>query len=156
MIFPIILWLGGIVCLVLQIFLQVVHIHNPDFGPYQWAAVNMHVGPGIALTPFWASTTALNAYCTGKFAERLSVYKLTLVTGLLIWRIRRVSNKGDVPFVKKLQFLIRVLMESGILYLSVGLAHLFAWFGTSSFAVSLLGTMVSLLLGLLFEVSKVD
>lgn len=64
--FPIFLWLGGIVCTILQLFLLVAHIHNPSLGPYQWAAVNMTVGPGIVLVPFWASTIALNAYCTGK------------------------------------------------------------------------------------------
>lgn len=65
MLFPAFLWLASIVCAVLQLVLQIVHTHNPDFGPYHWAAVNMDVGPGIALTPFWASTIALNAYCTG-------------------------------------------------------------------------------------------
>jgi len=135
MIFPIILWLGGVVCAILQIFLQTVHMNNPNFGPYQWAAVNMNVGPGIALTPLWASTTALNAYCTG----------------LLIWRIWKVTRKGDSTFTKRLQFLIRILMESGILYLSVGLGHLFAWFGRNSFAISLLGTMNSATIPIAFN-----
>lgn len=60
------MFLGGIVCTILQLFLQIVNIHNPNFGPYQWAAVNMTVGPGIVLTPFWASTATLNAYCTSE------------------------------------------------------------------------------------------
>lgn len=67
--FPIFLWIGGVVCTILQLFLQLVHVHNRDFGPYQWAEVNMNVGPGIVLTPFWASTIVLNAYCTGKSAQ---------------------------------------------------------------------------------------
>jgi hypothetical protein len=64
--FPMFLWVGALVCAILQAFLQAVHINNPDFGPYQWAAVNMDVGPGIVLTPFWGSTTVLNAYCTSE------------------------------------------------------------------------------------------
>lgn len=69
--FPIFLWLGGLVCTILQLFLQVAHTHNPNLSPYRWAAVNMTVGPGIALTPFWASTTALNAYCTGESVQHV-------------------------------------------------------------------------------------
>lgn len=53
---------------------------------------------------------------------------------------------GDVgSSTKQLQFLVRILMESGILYLLVGLAHFFVWFGRNGFAVALLGTIVSLL-----------
>ncbi len=63
--FPIFLWVGGLICTVLEIFLQIVHIDDPDFGPYEWASVNMNVGPGIVLIPFWLSTIVLNAYCTG-------------------------------------------------------------------------------------------
>jgi hypothetical protein len=67
--FPIFLWVGGIACTILQLFLQIVHIHNPNFGPYQWANVNMTLGPGIALIPFWGSTIVINAYCTGMSRE---------------------------------------------------------------------------------------
>jgi hypothetical protein len=66
--FPIILWVGAFVCAILQVFLQVVQLNNPDFGPYQWAAVNMNVGPGIVLTPFWSASAVLNAYCTSELA----------------------------------------------------------------------------------------
>ncbi|KAF9440496.1 hypothetical protein P691DRAFT_767684 [Macrolepiota fuliginosa MF-IS2] len=68
--FPAFLWVSGIVCTVLQTYLQVKHIHDPNFGPYQWASVNMSVGPGIALIPFWGSTVVLNAYCTGAPNDR--------------------------------------------------------------------------------------
>jgi hypothetical protein len=67
--FPIFLWLSGIVCTVLQLFLQVKNIHEPSFGPYEWAKVIMHVGPGIAIIPFLASTILLNVYCTGEFSK---------------------------------------------------------------------------------------
>jgi hypothetical protein len=64
--FPMILWVGGLVCAILQAYLQVMRLHNPDVGPYQWASVNMSVGSGIVLTPFWGSSIVLNGYCTSK------------------------------------------------------------------------------------------
>ena len=38
--------------MILEIYLQIEHIHHPDFGPYRWAKVNMDVGPGIVFLPF--------------------------------------------------------------------------------------------------------
>lgn len=67
--FPIFLWLSGVVCNAIELFLQVKSLHDPNYGPYKWASVNMKVGPGIAIIPFVASTILLNAYCTGKFVE---------------------------------------------------------------------------------------
>lgn len=61
LVFPTILWLGGLVCTILQIFLQIT---PPLLGPDSWAHVNTTLGPGIVLTPFWGSTAVLNAYCT--------------------------------------------------------------------------------------------
>lgn len=144
--FPIFLWVGGIVCTILQLFLQIVHIHNRDFGPYQWAAVNMDVGPGIVLTPFWASTIVLNAYCTGKSAqtERPGVDAFH-GPGIVIWKIWATSKEGgNNTASKQLQFLVRILMESGILYLSISLAHFFVWFGHVPFAIHMLGAIVGL------------
>ncbi|XP_006453885.1 hypothetical protein AGABI2DRAFT_113642 [Agaricus bisporus var. bisporus H97] len=63
--FPIFLWLGGLVCVPFEIFLFVKGLHDPNYGPYRWAKVNMDVGPGIIATPFVGSTILLNAYCTG-------------------------------------------------------------------------------------------
>ncbi len=64
--FPCFLWVGCVVCTVVQMYLQIAHLHNPDLGPYVWASVNMNIGPGIVLIPFWGSTTILNMYCTSK------------------------------------------------------------------------------------------
>jgi hypothetical protein len=74
--FPMFLWLGGLVCGILQVYLQAMHINDPDFGPYHWATVNMDVGPGIVLTPFWGSTTVLNTYCTSESPTRNRVMRL--------------------------------------------------------------------------------
>ncbi len=67
---PVFLWLAALVCLALQIYLQVAHIHNPNFGPYSWAKVNMSKGPGIVYVPFWVSVNLLNAYVSGKSVPR--------------------------------------------------------------------------------------
>jgi len=134
--FPIFLWVGGIICTILQLYLQIVHIHNPNFGPYHWSTVNMSVGPGIVLTPFWASTIALNAYCTG----------------ILIWRIWGASKTGDNSSAsKRLRFLVRILMESGILYLIISLAHFFVWFGHDNFVIFLLAGMNTSVIGIAFN-----
>jgi hypothetical protein len=66
---PIILWFGSVACLVMEIFLEVKHIHDPDFGPYHWAKLIMNIGPGIVFLPLLASTIVLTAYCTGECIE---------------------------------------------------------------------------------------
>ncbi|KAF9450260.1 hypothetical protein P691DRAFT_774065 [Macrolepiota fuliginosa MF-IS2] len=134
--FPAFLWVAGIACTVVQGFLQVKHISDPNFGPYQWASVNMNVGPGIALIPFWGSTVVLNAYSTG----------------LLIWRIRRASKEGENPTgTKQLQYLIRIFMESGVLYLAISIAHFFVWFGQDNFAIHMIGGMNLIIIGISFN-----
>ncbi|KAF9442832.1 hypothetical protein P691DRAFT_764843 [Macrolepiota fuliginosa MF-IS2] len=134
--FPAFLWVSGIVCTVLQGYLQAKHIHDPNFDPYQWASVNMNVGPGIALIPFWGSTVILNAYSTG----------------LLIWRIRQASKKGEnVTVVKQLRHLLRILMESGVLYLAISIAHFFVWFGQDNFAIHVIGGLNSIVMTIAFN-----
>lgn len=65
--FPIILWLGCLTCMVMQLVLMIVNLHNPNFGPYRWATVDMATGPGIVLIPMLVMSILLNIYCTGKF-----------------------------------------------------------------------------------------
>lgn len=69
-----------------------------------------------------------------------------IVLGILIWRIWKASENLDTNDTgpKPLQFIARILMESGILYLAIGIAHLASWFGHSRFNIVLLGIMVSL------------
>lgn len=61
------MWIAALLCTILQIYLQVAHTNNPDIGPYKWASVNMSMGPGIVLVPFWISTVLLNAYVSGDY-----------------------------------------------------------------------------------------
>lgn len=65
-------------------------------------------------------------------------------SGILIWRIWSASKKGEnSPAAKQLQFIVRILMESGVLYLTISLAHFLAWFGHDDFAIHILGSIVS-------------
>lgn len=52
-------------------YLQIAHIHDVNTSPYSWGPVNMSVGPGIALMPFWGSTAILNAYATCKYCHNI-------------------------------------------------------------------------------------
>jgi hypothetical protein len=65
LIFPLMMWTGGIICTIIQAYWQT--ILSGKFGTDHWEPVNMQLGPGIVLTPFWATTLALNAYTTGLF-----------------------------------------------------------------------------------------
>jgi hypothetical protein len=47
---------------VLQAYVQVAQVSKMNV----WLPVNMSVGPGIILIPFWASTIVLNIYATCK------------------------------------------------------------------------------------------
>jgi hypothetical protein len=61
----------------------------------------------------------------------------------LIWKIWKASKKGINNTVsKQLQLIVRILMESGILYFIISITHFSTWFGHSTFAIHLLGTMV--------------
>lgn len=52
------MWLAGFACTILQAYWQFVQ-SNAD---KKWRWVNMSIGPGMILTPFWATTLALNIY----------------------------------------------------------------------------------------------
>ncbi len=56
------MWIGGLVCTVLQLYWQTVQ--TGVWGKGKWEPVNMTVGLGTVLTPFWATTILLNAYTT--------------------------------------------------------------------------------------------
>jgi hypothetical protein len=60
--FPIFLWIGGFALTGLQAYVQIVQLS----GLKLWLPVNMSIGPGIILIPFWASTIVLNVYATCK------------------------------------------------------------------------------------------
>jgi hypothetical protein len=151
--FPSFLWLGGFACVIMQTFLQIKNLHDPNFGPYQWSKVDMNVGPGIVAVPFLASTIVLNAYCTGEFVEckrekETSDKQRLFVLGLLVWRVwktlqHRDSESSNAP-PGRLQFLIRILMESGVFFLSISIAHFLVYFGHDNFAIHMIGPLVRL------------
>ncbi|KAF9477088.1 hypothetical protein BDN70DRAFT_896812 [Pholiota conissans] len=43
--------------------------------------------------------------------------------------------------VRQLQFAIRILIESGFLYLAVAIAHFVAWFTTSTYAIAFISSI---------------
>jgi hypothetical protein len=59
---------------------MIEEIHDPDFGPYRWATVNMAVGPGIALMPMLALSILLNIYCTSECFTGLATYTVCDLT----------------------------------------------------------------------------
>jgi hypothetical protein len=67
--------------------------------------------------------------------------------GLLVWRIWKTLKSGDAQnssVTNRLQFLNRILMESGVLYLSISIAHFFVYFGHDNFAIHMIAMIVSL------------
>ncbi|KJA18692.1 hypothetical protein HYPSUDRAFT_920383 [Hypholoma sublateritium FD-334 SS-4] len=109
-IFPSLFWIGGVVCTVIQLYWQAV---KGTDNTTAWTPVNMSVGPGTVLTPFWASTIIINLYTTGKI-----VY--------YIWRATKEQRQVHAP-VNDLHFVIRVLLDSGMLYLFITIPHFIVW-----------------------------
>ncbi|KAF5364020.1 hypothetical protein D9756_001062 [Leucocoprinus leucothites] len=135
-IFPLFFWLAGFVCTVLQIYLQIAHLSNPNIGPYAWATVEMSFGPGIVLLPFWISTVLLNAYSSMMLIRR--IYQAAEET----------KHSGSV---KHLHLAIRIVAESGLLYFSITFAHLLVWFGKEEFAVSMISVLNAPIIGVAFN-----
>jgi len=120
--FPSILWVGGFVCTILQLYWQVV---QSAVITDVWIPVNMSVGPGTVLTPFWACTILVNLYSTGMIVYR--IWKMTK---------RRPEESVDAPL--DLRFIIRILAESGVLYLLVTIPHFIAWWTKNDMAITVL------------------
>ncbi|KAF5318627.1 hypothetical protein D9619_010711 [Psilocybe cf. subviscida] len=136
LIFPIVMWIGGIICTIIQAYWQAVQTGH--FGSGHWEPVNMTVGPGIVLTPFWATTLALNTYTTGFLVRRI---------------LTAVKNFKTVQSpVQPLQLLLRVLAESGVLYFSTTIAHLAAWFTPSNLAIRILSEINIPTIGIAFNI----
>jgi len=136
LIFPVLMWIGGIICTVIQAYWQ--SVQTGHFGTGHWEPVNMQIGPGIVLTPFWATTLALNTYTTGFLVRRI----LTAVKN---------SKAVDSP-VQPLQLVLRVLAESGVLYFSTTIAHLAVWFGHSTLAIAILSEINIPTIGIAFNI----
>ncbi|KDR77432.1 hypothetical protein GALMADRAFT_209796 [Galerina marginata CBS 339.88] len=134
MIFPIILWVGGVGLTGLEAYWQVVQSQKIL---HAWQPVNTKVGPGTILTPFWGSTVVLNAYSTGFIAHR-------------IWGVAKSSSKSGIS-TGHLRFVMRVLVESGGLYLAIATIHFLVWFTPSEFAISVLSSINLPIIGIAFN-----
>ncbi|KAF9450648.1 hypothetical protein P691DRAFT_809931 [Macrolepiota fuliginosa MF-IS2] len=133
---PISLWLGAFLCTILQIYLQAAHIKEPTIGPYSWASVTMTLGPGIVLIPFWICSILLNTYSSI----------------VLIRRMYKTAKESRVfSSVEHFHFLIRIIAESGLLYVSITLAHLLVWFGTDKFAIDIISVLNAPIIGIAFN-----
>lgn len=56
--FPAFLWVLGFICTILQVYWQIVESATQQ----KWKVVNMSIGPGMILIPFWATTLLINIY----------------------------------------------------------------------------------------------
>lgn len=66
---------------------------------------------------------------------------------MIVRRVYKVAkeSKGSTS-VHQLQFVMRVLIESGFLYLAVALAHFISWWTPNSYAIEVISAIVSQLL----------
>lgn len=63
---------------------------------------------------------------------------------MLIRRIYQVATKCDTATsARQFRFVVRILAESGILYLSITIAHLVAWFTEDNVAIQIFSMIVS-------------
>ncbi|KAH9475516.1 hypothetical protein JR316_0012631 [Psilocybe cubensis] len=122
--FPVFLWVGGLMLTGLQAYWQIVQSASIAG---TWQPVNMQVGPGTILTPFWASTILLNSYATIMIVRKIS-------------SVSKKSEAGGTS-VSALRFTMRVLVESGALYLTTAIAHFVVWWTPNAFAISIISDM---------------
>jgi len=134
-IFPLLLWVGCIICTVLQACWQ--FIENGSLQS-KFHLVNMTIGPGTVLIPFWGFTIVLNAYATSMIIYR-------------IWRVTKEVEAHASQSTRDLRFVMRVLMESGFLYLVITIAHFAVWFGKNSTAIAALSAMNVPIIGIAFN-----
>ncbi|PPQ91764.1 hypothetical protein CVT25_000589 [Psilocybe cyanescens] len=131
--FPIFLWIGGLMLTGLQAYWQIVQSAS-ILG--SWQPVNMELGPGTVLTPFWGSTIVLNGYATF----------------MIVRRIYLVSSKAKASTsAHTLRFTMRVLVESGALYLATSIAHFVVWWTPNSYAISLVSYINLSVIGIAFN-----
>ncbi|PPQ91765.1 hypothetical protein CVT25_000590 [Psilocybe cyanescens] len=153
--FPIFLWIGGLMLTGLQAYWQIVQSAS-ILG--SWQPINMKVGPGTVLTPFWGSTIVLNGYATCKddndcFHVHLSDCSCFFMSAVMIVRrIYLVSSKAKASTsVHTLRFTMRVLVESGALYLAASIAHFVVWWTPDSYAISIISNINLAVIGIAFN-----
>ncbi|KAF9557008.1 hypothetical protein CPC08DRAFT_710733 [Agrocybe pediades] len=121
-IFPAFFWTGGAACTILQIYWQIVQSASIS---KVWTPVNMNTGPGTILTPFWGCSIAVNIYSTSVILYR-------------IWLHVKEQTKHSAALsasVRELRFIMRVLIESGALYLMITIPHFIVWWTPSTTAI---------------------
>ncbi|TFK35755.1 hypothetical protein BDQ12DRAFT_725793 [Crucibulum laeve] len=132
-IFPIILWFGGLVCAIIQAYWQIV---QTQLFSTAWQPVAMKVGPGTLLAPFWGSTVTLNIY----------------TTSMIIYRIWTAAHENaGTDSLREFKFIIRVIIESGALYLAIITAHFVVWFTPSAFAIVMVSNINLPIIGIAFN-----
>ncbi|KIJ24879.1 hypothetical protein M422DRAFT_274243 [Sphaerobolus stellatus SS14] len=119
-ILPVLLWLGAFACTILQAYWQTVQQRGIQTSSH-WH-INTTVGPGPILAPFWASTLVLNLYATPMIAFR-------------IWRVTKESAV-DSASLQSIRFVMRVLIESGFMYVVVTLSHFVVWWTPNTYAIA--------------------
>ncbi|KAH9480022.1 hypothetical protein JR316_0006619 [Psilocybe cubensis] len=85
----------------------------------------MTTGPGTILTPFWGCSIAVNLYSTGVILHRIWLH---------VQEQTRFSSSLSAS-VRELRFVMRVLIESGALYLVITIPHFIVWWTPSSTAI---------------------
>ncbi|KAF8185151.1 hypothetical protein BJ912DRAFT_973717 [Pholiota molesta] len=132
-VFPIFLWIGGLMLTALQAYWQIVQSASILKA---WQPINMTVGPGTVLTPFWGSTIVLNGYSTFMIIRR--IYLVT------------EGSKGSTS-IHQLRFTMRILIESGFLYLATAIAHLVVWWTPNAYAISVISGINLSVTGIAFN-----
>ncbi|KIJ24880.1 hypothetical protein M422DRAFT_274244 [Sphaerobolus stellatus SS14] len=123
-ILPILLWLGAFACTILQAYWQTVQQRGIQTS---WHPINTTVGPGPILAPFWASTLVLNLYATPMIAFR-------------IWRVTK-DSAVDSQSLQSIRFVMRVLIESGFMYVVVTLSHFVVWWTPNTYAIAVVAAL---------------
>ncbi|TFK33659.1 hypothetical protein BDQ12DRAFT_670086 [Crucibulum laeve] len=132
-ILPIILWFGGLVCAILQGYWQIV---QTEVVIHAWEPASMKVGLGTLLTPFWGSTVALNLY----------------TTSMIVYRIWTAAHKNTgTDSLREFKSIIRVVIESGVLYLAIIIAHFVVWFTPNAFAIVMVSNINLPIIGTAFN-----
>lgn len=145
-IFPSLMWIGGFICTILQLYWQTVQ--TGALGTGKWEPVNMSIGLGTVLTPFWATTILLNAYTTcGCFVYSIFRIESNFREDMLIRRLYRAAEPSEIGATPgsthTFNFLCKILAESGFLYFITTFAHFIVWWTPSDLAIRLASQIVS-------------
>lgn len=71
------------------------------------------------------------------------IVSLIVVIARRLWLYSK-NETGDIKPYRSLRFVGRVFTESGLLYLTITVIHLVAWFTPSAYAISVISNIVSI------------